>query len=439
MARMTRLVGSVATVVVVAVAATAAVGIATDAPSPQPPPAAAAPVVVGTGDLGTQIETLQLRLKNVPSDGEGWATLGVTYVEQARVTGDPGFYAKAEEALKRSLAIDSKENFLAFGGQAALAAGRHDFSEALSWAKRGLAVNPYNSSLYGALADAQTQLGQYAAAAKSVQRMVDLRPGTPSLARASYVAELRGDVKRARVAMTEARSAAGTRADRAFAEYYLGELAFNSGDAAAALSHYEAAIAADPDFAAGYEGRAKALGAAGKADEAVASYAAAIERVPDPAYVLAYADFLRSVDRDDDAQVQYDVFEAQLRLFEANGVQPEADAALYYADQGNATKALEIASAAVSERSFVDLHDAHAWALHAAGRNDEALAASRKALATGMRNALFYFHRGMIERALGDDRAARTSLDTALRINPNFHPLHAATARATLEKLGDAA
>ncbi|WP_405943320.1 hypothetical protein [Streptomyces sp. NBC_00932] len=84
-------------------------------------------------------------------------------------------------------------------GMAALEAGRHRFTDALGWAKQAVTVNPYSSPLYGMLADAYTQLGRYWEAADATQRMVDLKPAAPSLYRASYVAELRGDVATARI------------------------------------------------------------------------------------------------------------------------------------------------------------------------------------------------------------------------------------------------
>jgi hypothetical protein len=59
----------------------------------------------------------------------------------------------------------------------------------------------------------------------------------------------------------------------------------------------------------------------------------------------------------------------------------------------------------------------------------------RKALALGMRNALFLFHAGMIQRGLGHDRAAMVLLRRALATNPNFSIRYAATARRTLNTL----
>ncbi|MCU1677590.1 MAG: hypothetical protein JWM93_2348 [Frankiales bacterium] len=402
----------------------------------RPGGADALPVLgAGTSALTDKIQALQEHLRTATMDAEGWATLGLYYVEQARTTVDPAYYAKAEAVLKTSLDLSPADNFIACAGQAALASGRHDFTDALRWAKRGLAINPYNAALYGTFGDALTQLGRYAEAEKAIQKMVDLRPGTPSFARASYLAELRGDLPRATSAMKAALDAAGTPSDVAFADYYLGELALNAGDAAAALRRFESGIAADPSYAALYEGRARAHAALGHADKAVKDFTDAVDRVPQPTYVLEYADYLTSLGRAADAGVQYKVFLAENALLQSNGVQLDTDATLYYADHGDVAKALQIGKAGIASRPFVEMHDAYAWALHADGQDAEALTYVRKALAPGMRNALFHFHHGMILKALGRDAQALDELEAALAINPHFSPLQAPLARAAVTEL----
>jgi lipoprotein NlpI len=53
----------------------------------------------------------------------------------------------------------------------------------------------------------------------------------------------------------------------------------------------------------------------------------------------------------------------------------------------------------------------------------------------GTRSALFAFHRGMIERALGMRAAARSDLRRALSINPHFSLLWAPRVPAFVEAL----
>jgi Flp pilus assembly protein TadD len=80
--------------------------------------------------------------------------------------------------------------------------------------------------------------------------------------------------------------------------------------------------------------------------------------------------------------------------------------------------------------------DALAWQLHAAGRDREALVHADEALRLGTRNALFHFHRAMIESALGRRDAARADFQSALAINPHFSVIHAPEAVEHLAALG---
>ncbi len=81
------------------------------------------------------------------------------------------------------------------------------------------------------------------------------------------------------------------------------------------------------------------------------------------------------------------------------------------------------------------VEDAYAWALHVNGRPAEALPHAAAAERLGTRSALFAYHRGVIEAALGQDGAARRSLSRALRINPHFSVLHAPRAKQLLSEL----
>ena len=71
-------------------------------------------------------------------------------------------------------------------------------------------INPHHAASYGVLADAQLQLGHYEQSFDATQKMVDLLPATPSLARASYAWELRGDADLATELMRRALEAAGS-------------------------------------------------------------------------------------------------------------------------------------------------------------------------------------------------------------------------------------
>ncbi len=411
---------------------------AKDAPKtvslPGAPPASAR---TGTGrSMASQVATLQASVERVPDDYVSWATLGIAYVQQARVSADPTLYARAEAALGRSLTINDTANFVAYAGRSNLAGARHRFADAKRFALEGLAINSFSALLYGALSDAETQLGEYDAAANHVQRMVDLSPDTSSYARVSYTWELRGDTAKATELMQQARAAAPNGDDKAFALSYLGEIAFDQGDANAALGHYLDALKVAPDDVFAQAGRAKALAATGQIQTALDGYAELVERIPDPLYLIPYGRLLESRGQIKEADEQYRVARVAWKLYEANGVEPDADQVLFVADKGDPADALRLAETAVAARPFLAVQDAYAWALYRNGRYDDALRASKAALQLGTRSARFHFHAGMIHRAMGANDAARTELTTAVAINPKFDPIDAGIAAKTLGELG---
>jgi tetratricopeptide (TPR) repeat protein len=396
---------------------------------------AAGPAIL-TGTLPEQIASLQRRLRALPSDWSSWATLGLAYVQEARVTADPRYYPKAQGALARSLALRPRGNFDADVGEGALALARHDFAGALAWGERGRAVNPYDDNVYGVIGDAQIELGRYRQAFATIQHMVNLHPELPSYARASYARELQGDVPGALHAMRLALQAAGTPEDRAFAAYQLGELEFSTGRVGRAAAYYRQAVAMAPEYPPPHAGLAKVAWARGDLASAIRQYGAVVQRYPLPEYVIALGDLDTVTGRTAAAARQYALVRAEERLFRAAGVNVDLELALFDADHGRPHAALAEARAEWGRRHSILVADALAWALHRNGRDRAALPFSRFARKLAYRSALIAFHAGMIETALGDRAAGARDLRRALAINPHFSILLAPVARATLHRLG---
>lgn len=381
------------------------------------------------------LEALQERVRTVPANADAWSALGLAYVQQARSTADPATYARAEKALRRSLAVRPDDNTGAQIGMGALAAARHDFPAALTWARKATESAPYNPVGYGVLADACTQLGRYPDAYRAVQRMNDLRPDAPALARASYTFELRGRTDEAASLMRRSLNAASTPDERAFAHTVLATLALQTGRPRQALREAGTGLRTAPADSALLEARARAREALGRTRQAVAGYRAAIAVAPLPHYLLALGELQQSLGNGDEAEAQYAVLRGQETIRRSGSAPADTDAILFEADHGDPEKAVAMAEQALGKRKFIAMHDAFGWALHRAGRDREALRQADQALALGTRSALFHYHRAVIHHALGDDDAARADLTTALRTEPRFHPLHAAEARALLRRI----
>jgi Flp pilus assembly protein TadD len=85
--------------------------------------------------------------------------------------------------------------------------------------------------------------------------------------------------------------------------------------------------------------------------------------------------------------------------------------ALFYADHDQRLdEALRIAEEHARERPTVRTMDTLAWALYKNGRAEEALEASKQALRLGTKEAIFYYHAGMIQARLGRRKEAVASL-----------------------------
>jgi tetratricopeptide (TPR) repeat protein len=386
-------------------------------------------------DLATNIAAAQRRLARLPGDWGTWAELAVAYVQQARITADPSYYPKADGAVRRSLEVHPAGNFLALIGQGALAAARHDFAAALRYGRQAAAIDEYSAAAQGVVTDALIELGRYDEAWVAAQRMVDLRPDTGSLARASYAAELRGDVLRARELLGAALQLAPSPVDAGFALYYLGELAWNNGDLAGAAARYEEGRRRAPQYLPLLAGQARVAAAQGRYPAAVAAYRTLVARQPQPAYLIEYGDLLAAHGDRAGAAAQYAVVRTEERLFAAQGVNVDLELALFDADHGAPARALAEARAEYAARRSVQVEDALAWTLHVNGRDADALPHARAAVRLGTRSALFRYHLGMIEAALGDSTGGRRDLAESLRLNAHFSPLHAPRAQAALRRM----
>lgn len=401
----------------------------------RPADVAAAEQLAGRAELASGVPALQERLQRLPQDWNAWAALGSAYVAQVQQTADPTYYTRAEEAYARSLAIRPQDNAAALTGQAALAASRHDFTAALDLGREAQRLNPYSATAHGVLVDALMELGRYDEAATELQRMVDLKPDVASFTRVSYYRELTGDLDGARAALEQAGRFAFSPANSAYVEQYLGELAFNAGDLETARGHYQAGLRHAPGSPRLLAGRAKVQAAGGDTDAALDDYGTVVQRLSEPGYLIAYAELLEAVGRQEEAREQYAVVDAVEQLFRAQGANPDLELALYAADHGRPQAALQMAEREWSVRRSVHTEDAYAWALHVNGHHREALGHAREAERLGGANALFAYHRGMIERSLGMHVEAQASLARALDTNPHFSPLQVPIAEQALAEL----
>jgi tetratricopeptide (TPR) repeat protein len=391
-----------------------------------------------THDLDLFVTKTTAHLVKVPGDWQSWAQLGLAQVQLARVTYDPRYYPLAEAALHRSLSVQPTGNAAAQTGLGALAAARHDFRGALVFARRAVAADSYSADAYGVLTDADVELGRYPEATDAVQRMLDLRPDTGSFSRASYLFELRGDVPRATALMQKARVVAADPGDITFTLQHLGELAFGAGDLTTAAAHYSEGLERQPGQPALLADRAKVEAARGDLPAALADLRAATATLPTVDHLVTLSDTLTAAGDPAAAARADDLVRISTRLPGATPASTDIDLILFDADHGDPATAVAKGKALLAARPGVPVETAYGWALHAAGRDREAIAHANRGLRLGTRDARSHYYRGMIRLALHDRAGARADLAEALKINPYFSLRYAPAARAALAKLDGA-
>ncbi|MCX5397320.1 tetratricopeptide repeat protein [Streptomyces sp. NBC_00102] len=441
-------VGAVAAGVLVAGALAAVPEDAPDTAAPAPGAAdrarsaATAGAPASLSDLTALIGDRQSWVRSHPTDAPAWAALGSAYVEWAHRSADFAYYPRAEQALKRSLAAvpGDRGNAAAWVGLAELADARHDFLAAKKWGEAVRDRGPGLWSVYPALIDAYDGLGDYEAAGKATERFAALRKGAPALGRTADMYRNQGWREDALAAAQEAADRSATPAQKAEALHRLGDLARERGEAGEALAQYDAALRVERGHHVSLAGRARALTALGRTDEAMAEYQKVLQRLPRPEYALELAELYESSDLDGDAASQYATFRRMAAAAERNGVDESLPLARYESDHGDPEAAVELLRDAWDEqRRSAEVADALGWALHRAGKTEEGMEFALKAADSGVRSASFAYHLGMMEAESGDTGAARRHLAEALRTDPAFSPLDAPAARAALDGLGEPA
>ncbi|MDP9020258.1 MAG: tetratricopeptide repeat protein, partial [Actinomycetota bacterium] len=290
-----------------------------------PPGAGPAPAVQSLDD---SIAALERRVGADADDVAAWQGLGVAYLQRAANVGDPSYYGLAEKALDRAaqLAPDDPTTII---GQGALALALHRFPDALELGTRATDALPSSPDALAVLVDAQVEMGRYDEAEASLQRMLDVRPGLPALARTSYLRELHGDVPGAIEAMTRAEAAGSRPDDVARVAALLGDLHFLQGDIDAAAAAFDRALQASPGSVSAEVGRARALAARGEVEDAVKMLQKVVERFPTPEAVVLLGDLQSRMGRASEAEETYALVEAIAALQEDAGQVVDLEMAVF--------------------------------------------------------------------------------------------------------------
>jgi tetratricopeptide (TPR) repeat protein len=378
------------------------------------------------------ISTIRAAIAANPRQADGYTRLGNAYLQKVRDRADTSYYPRIEAAFKRALARKPGDAG-ALAGLGALALGRHHFEEGLSYGLRARRAAPGVARIYGVIVDANVELGRYEAAARALQRMVDLKPNLASYARVSYYKELHADLDGALEAMELAVSAGGESPENAaYVQTLLGNLEFQLGHTGYAEHSYRQALARYPGYAAAAAGLAHVEAARGNLAAAIRRYRATVARIPVPEHLIALGEAELAAGQPAAAKRHFAQAAAQEVTARRNGENTSTESALFEASHGDAQRAVRLGRWAWALAPSVRSADALGWALTRAGRPEQGLRWARRALRLGSRDPLFLYHAGISAKAAGRRDLARRYLERALSQNAHFSPLYAPLARRAL-------
>jgi tetratricopeptide (TPR) repeat protein len=380
------------------------------------------------------IRTAQELIEKMPDAAMGYNKLAVAYIRHARETGDFSLNTKAETAVRRALEID-ENNFEANKIKSSLLLTFHRFPEALELGTKLQQQYPKDAFFYGVLTDANVELGNYDEALENAQQMVDLRPDMSSYARVSHIRSLYGDSDGAIEAMITAARIADPKDKEAQAWCLtrLGEEYFRIGEYEKAEKQFDDALTILPNYNLALAAKGKARAAKGDYENAIKFYTNAQARVPLTETVIGLGNIYAKTGDSEKANKQYELAEV---IEKSLGNTDQRRLALLWADQDQKLDAaLEIAQTEYKIRKDIYTADILAWCLYKKGNFEEAKKAITEAMRLKTKDAQIFYHAGMIEKELGNKKAAAEFLQKALKLSPNFDVLQTEQAKTALAAL----
>lgn len=356
------------------------------------------------------IQKAQEQIAKQPDHVPYYSGLAMAYARRARETSDVAYYTKAEETLDQAFKVDPA-NFEALKVRTWLLLGRHEFAKALEAATVLNKRAPDDITVYGYLADANAELGNYNEAVKAAQWMLNLRPGNiAGLTRAAYLRELHGDLSGAMDLMHMAYDATPFQEaeDRAWLLTQIAHLELLSGNRPQAELYATGALGLFADYHYALGTLAQVRQAQNRHEEAVALLEKRYAAAPHAENQFALAEALDRAGRKEDAAKAFAGFE-QKALLEAN-ITDNANHELiaYYVNYARQpAKALEIARQELARRRDAFTLDAYAWSLAASGDYAQANVEMQKALAFGVKDPKVLRHASEIAQHLSQTVAAR--------------------------------
>ncbi len=383
-----------------------------------------------------QITGLTARTVAPDASPGDWIRLGdaLMQLQRERVGHD---FTAAATAYKQALKINP-DHPDALVGMAWVSNSDHDFEKGAEWARKALAANPTIHDAHALLGDGAVELGDYDAAFHHYEDAVNLRPDLSSYSRSAHLLWLAGNAAHAESFMQKAIDAGGPYPENAaWCRAELALMQLNTGVLLAATQQAEKAYAAAPR-------NPRVLNILGLVRMAQGKFPEALECFEKSTAVTANHDALTGIVDASIAMGDSEKAEsatADLLAFHDGHSHAHGQENHHHAVGGNAQlarfladhdlqpeRALEEAEAAFKTYKNIPVTDTLAWAYYKNGDFENARRTILRITKWKTQDPRIHYHLGMIQLASGNREPARKALESALALNPRFHPAEAKSA-----------
>ena len=380
-----------------------------------------------------------------PKDMKQYIALASAYISEGRITGNNNYYSNAAVQMLNKITdgegADKDLLFQALSLKSAVLLNMHQFKDALVVAQKGVSLNAYNSGIFGALVDANVELGNYDEAIKDCDKMLSIRPDLRSYSRASYLRQIFGQNAAAIEAMKMAVEAGMPGAESTeWARTKLADLYLDNGNTDSASIVYRTSLVYRPDYPYALIGMARVEKNKKNYDGAIVYTRNAIKVLSEAAFVSFLADLYEL--KGDAAHAKETRNDVVSLLEEGQKNEPEdalvkhnvsREMATAYMNAGNLDKALQYAQTDINMRpENIDANELIAWIYYLKGDYANAKIHTGKMLATKTQNANSLYKAGAIYAAAGNTVQGATLMQAAQVINPNIDPLIVLHSKSSL-------
>jgi tetratricopeptide (TPR) repeat protein len=382
------------------------------------------------------IKFWQDRFNRDPRDFISLTFLGDALIRKARETGDVSEYQRAHATLQKALELHPNYE-VAQAYLSVVEYVQHDFKGALSLASQVYDSHPNAIQALATMGDAQLELGRYAEAKITYEELNKKNPSAAVYSRLSRLAWLYGKPTDAlnlmQQAITDSDEMGLSGENSAWYHFQMGELYFNTGQLEKADAQYSLALKSFDNYYLALAGRGKVRAAQGDYAAAITFYEQAVRIIPQPDLIAALGDLYTLTGDRVKAKQEYETVEFIGKLEAINQVIYNRQLALFYANHNlHVEKSLAMSQKELENRKDIYAYDTYAWTLYKNKHYTEAVEMMNSAMQLGTRDAMLYYHAGMINHALGKNHQAEQLLSQALAINPHFDLMQAPIARLTL-------